>query len=175
MRFTPQFILEGNKDVQTNLLLCPIIHVDISSFFSASLLAAPLDPNLSHCASNCILVLMCSNKIIREPRSISTAELLRSPKDLFDILLFEYDVNRLDEVPGGTIRAAVDKIIVHPKYDNVTFDFDVALVRLERSIDLTSPSTFHYDAYNFHSNVSCLITVLIVFPHYLQLSVYFTG
>jgi len=82
---------------------------------------------------------------------------LGNPRDLFDVLLLEHDINTVDEAPEGTIRVAVDKIIVHPDYDNVTFHFDVALVRLEKPIDLGSDLTnYQYNAFDFHVDVRVL-------------------
>lgn len=74
---------------------------------------------------------------------------------MFDVLLIENDINQLDGVPGGRIRVAVDKIIVHPNYDNVTFHFDVALLRLEKPIDFgLSITNYQYNNdFDFNSEV----------------------
>lgn len=95
-----------------------------------------------------------SNKIIREPRLVSSEDghQQRNAQELFDVLLIEHDVARLDDVPGGSLRSSVDKIIVHPLYNNVTFDFDVALIRLENPIQFSSqPDFYRYDTFDFHS------------------------
>lgn len=56
----------------------------------------------------------------------------------FDVLLNEHDISQPNEIAGGTIRAKVDKVIVHPDYDNVTFNYDAALIRLAESVEFNS-------------------------------------
>lgn len=57
----------------------------------------------------------------------------------FDVLLNEHDISQANEVEGGTIRAKVDKVVIHPNYDNATFNFDAALIRLAEPVELNQP------------------------------------
>ncbi|CAG7827495.1 unnamed protein product, partial [Allacma fusca] len=51
------------------------------------------------------------------------------------VLLNEHDVSKVNPLPSGRIRAAVREIIIHPKYDKITYDYDIALLQLDTSID----------------------------------------
>ncbi|ODM99292.1 Coagulation factor X, partial [Orchesella cincta] len=82
----------------------------------------------------------------------------------FDVLLNEHDISLTNEIAGGTIRAKVKSVIIHPKYNNVTFDFDAALIRLAEPVDFNPPEVtrsssssrkyrYPYSSFDFHSLV----------------------
>ncbi|CAL8070478.1 unnamed protein product [Orchesella dallaii] len=82
-----------------------------------------------------------------------------SPEIFFDVLLNEHDISQANEIAGGTIRAKVEKVIIHPKYNNVTFHFDAALIRLSKPVDFNPPEVakssrkhrYPYSSFDFHS------------------------
>jgi len=82
-----------------------------------------------------LLASIFGSKSFERPRNLGN-------KTDFQVLFGVHDVTLVNEHVKEGIRANVDRVIVHPQYDNVTYNYDIALLRLEKPIEFFPSNSF---------------------------------